>query len=140
MKSFVSSAVVWGLAIIGGGWIIANGVEWGVSSAHATEKITSCPTSYSKGSCALIEANNAMHQNMAISWSGDVDVDFMRSMIPHHQGAVDMANVVLQHGKDPQVRALAQEVIRAQTTEIAQMEAWLAQHPAPQLQPAHAHH
>ncbi|MEW9835004.1 CopM family metallochaperone [Mesorhizobium marinum] len=79
----------------------------------------------SPGSKALEEANAAMHHAMAVEMTGDVDVDFMRAMIPHHQGAIDMARIVLEYGKDPETRKLAEEIVKAQESEIAFMNDWL---------------
>lgn len=77
---------------------------------------------------AYAEAMERMHADMMMAPSGDPDADFVRGMIPHHQGAIDMAKVVLDHGADPQIRALAQQVIAAQEAEIAAMQAWLEAH------------
>jgi uncharacterized protein (DUF305 family) len=73
--------------------------------------------------------NERMHREMAIAFTGDVDRDFASAMIPHHQGAIDMARVVLEHGRDPEIRRLAEEIIRAQEAEIAQLRAFLASRP-----------
>ena len=66
-----------------------------------------------------------MHQDMAITFTGNADVDFIKGMIPHHQGAVDMAKTVLAFGKDPEVKKVAEGVIKAQEAEIAWMKDWL---------------
>lgn len=75
---------------------------------------------------AFRAANDRMHGAMAIEFSGSADVDFIRSMIPHHEGAVEMARIVLEHGTDAEVRRLAEAVIAAQEAEIRWMRDWLA--------------
>ena len=80
----------------------------------------------SPSSKAFAEANAKMHKDMAVPLTGNADVDFVQGMIPHHQGAVEMAKIVLEHGKDAEVKTLAEEIITAQQAEIAWMTEWLA--------------
>lgn len=80
----------------------------------------------SPSSLAFHGINMKMHKAMDIPFTGNSDVDFVKGMIPHHEGAVDMAKTVLAFGKDPEVRALADSIIKSQEAEIAQMKAWLA--------------
>ena len=90
-------------------------------------EMTSAPTS--DATRAYEEANAKMHRDMTISFTGNADVDFVRGMVPHHQGAIDMAQVVLRFGKDEWVKKLATEVIAAQTREIVEMQDWLRRNP-----------
>lgn len=73
-------------------------------------------------------AMEAMHKNMMYQPTGDADMDFVRGMILHHEGAVDMAQIVLEKGSDPYIRKLAKEIIAAQKKEISGMKAWQAKH------------
>lgn len=75
---------------------------------------------------AYMKAMQGMNAAMSAPMTGDADVDFVTMMLPHHQGAVDMAKAALDHAKDPFVRELAANVVRTQASEIAEMNAWLA--------------
>jgi uncharacterized protein (DUF305 family) len=69
----------------------------------------------------------AMMKDMhAPGFTGNPDVDFLAMMIPHHQGAVEMARLALIYGKDPLTRRVAEEIIASQTAEIAAMKERLA--------------
>ena len=83
----------------------------------------------SESSKAFAEVNMKMHKDMTMEFTGNPDVDFAKAMIPHHQGAIDMAKVVLQYGKDPEMKKLAEDIIKAQDIEIAFMKGWLAKQP-----------
>jgi uncharacterized protein (DUF305 family) len=79
-------------------------------------------------SVLMDEAMAIMHKGMdQASKTGDPDHDFATMMIPHHQGAVDMAKVELVYGKDPVLRRLAQEIIVSQEQEIEVMRMRLKQ-------------
>lgn len=101
---------------------LAQGTSHGSHGGHSTPAARAAESSATK---AYREANAKMHREMDIEFSNDADVDFVRGMIPHHQGAIDMAQVALQHAKDEQVRKWATDVIREQEREIAEMQAWL---------------
>lgn len=85
----------------------------------------------SAAEAAFLRENEAammtMMSRMQIAPSGDVDRDFVASMVPHHQGAIDMALAELRHGRDQQLRRIAQEIIVNQQQEIAAMRLALGQ-------------
>jgi uncharacterized protein (DUF305 family) len=76
---------------------------------------------------AFAASMKTMMTSMNVKPTGNPDKDFALMMIPHHQGAIDMAKVELQYGADPELRQLATDIVAAQEKEIAQMKAWLEQ-------------
>ncbi len=80
----------------------------------------------------MMSAMDRMSRDMAAApMTGDADKDFTAMMIPHHQGAIDMARYELANGKDPAMRKLARDIVAAQEKEIAAMKGWQAKHPGP---------
>ncbi|EIF32159.1 hypothetical protein BCh11DRAFT_07741 [Burkholderia sp. Ch1-1] len=78
---------------------------------------------------AFKEADEKMMKEMsAPPYTGDPDKDFVAHMIPHHQGAIDMAKVELKYGKDPELKKLARNIIKAQHDEIGFMQRWQSKH------------
>jgi hypothetical protein len=112
----------------GAGHMMGHGMQHGrTASGHDTHAAAQPKGDTGPSSLALHGVNQKMHAAMNIAFTGDADADFVRGMIPHHQGAVEMAKVVLAFGKDPAVRKLAEEIVKAQETEIALMQSWLKQ-------------
>lgn len=69
-----------------------------------------------------------MHRDMAINYTEHAEHDFVCGMIPHHQGAIDMAKIELRHGRDPEMLRLARKIIPSQSSDIARMQRWLKRH------------
>ena len=135
MKYIATLAGAAGLALIGAGAFAQHTGHGGHSpaaghsghSGHAGHAGHSSPAGADNDATkAFRAANDKMHKDMDIAFSGDADADFARGMIPHHEGAVDMAKIVLKYGKDPELRKLAEEVVRTQEAEVKFMRAWLA--------------
>ena len=73
---------------------------------------------------AYMDAMQKMHHDMPKA-TGDADTDFAAMMIPHHQGAIDMAKIELQYGKDQKLKQMAEKIIGDQQKEIAELKEWL---------------
>lgn len=71
------------------------------------------------------ESMMGMMQAMPMTYTGDADIDFMKQMKGHHQGAIAMAKVELANGKDAEAKKLATEIVAAQEKEIAMIDTWL---------------
>ena len=92
--------------------------------AHATSSAAGAATAFAREMATGMQ--KMMRDMHAPGYSGNPDADFLAMMIPHHAGAVDMARLVLIHGRDPATRRLAEEIIASQTVEIQAMMARLA--------------
>lgn len=113
----VAAAVVLGTPLVLGGPLVAQGTsqspghEGAVAGYHA--------------------AMEKMNRDMAAEApSGNADRDFASMMAKHHQAAIDMARVELEHGRDPEMRRTAQEIVEKQQEEIIELRNWLSRQPA----------
>jgi uncharacterized protein (DUF305 family) len=93
---------------------------------HAPSASTAPPVAADAAESQFIAANeqamSKMMTDMTVAPTGDIDRDFVAMMVPHHQGAIDMARILLRYGKNEQLKRLAQEIIVTQQQEIAAMK------------------
>ena len=94
-------------------------VSTGVPAAYADE---------ASSQAYMAADKKMMDAMMSMKPSGDADKDFAMMMIPHHQGAIDMAEVELKYGKDAELKKMAQKIIDAQRKEIKEFEEWQKKH------------
>ncbi|WP_225769677.1 DUF305 domain-containing protein [Inquilinus sp. Marseille-Q2685] len=126
----VPTVLVAALAI--SSWAVVQLAEPRASSAQSMDHSTMPGMSSGSGmmdspaSKAMMEAMGRMQTSMSGAMTGNPDVDFAQGMIPHHQGAIDMARIELQYGTDPELKKLAGEIVAAQEKEIAFLKDWLA--------------
>ncbi|MGV7240232.1 CopM family metallochaperone [Caballeronia sp. M23-90] len=103
----------------------ASGAMGGMSMGKDASSSSKSPST-----AAFMAGRQTMMQHMDIPLSGNPDKDFIAGMIPHHQGAIQMAQIELKYGKDPEARRLAQNIIAEQKREIVVMHHWQKKHGA----------
>ena len=122
-------------------WISLALIAWlsEASSAHAqsglSKPLVDAPSMEAPFLAENAAAMDKMMAGMDVKPTGDVDADFVAMMVPHHQGAIDMAQAVLRYGKNEQIRRIAQEIVVEQQQEIAAMRLAIGQ-PLPPSAPA----
>ena len=121
MKKIITLLSIIGMLAAGPSAIAQQGGGHG----HAADKGEGGPSNESSKTGFYVDIVEQMHKDMDIDLTGDPDIDFVKLMIPHHQSAIEMAQLVLKYGKDPKIRAIAEDVIREQEREIAELNEWL---------------
>jgi hypothetical protein len=120
-RSFTLGAVALAIGLTTGAAFLALAHD----GSQLGPDICATPASDIVGETPFLAENDAamkmMMNDMAVKPTGNVDVDFVAMMVPHHQGAIDMAVAVLRYGRNPQIRRMAQEIIVTQQQEIAAM-------------------
>jgi len=132
-KLIVALGVLGLVGIVVAALILGTGLPAGprTGSAATLDEVDVIPICSSASSeepnfyADIAGVNARMHVGMEIASSGDVDRDFALMMIPHHQGAIDMAVVMLKYGRDERLRRLAQSIIVEQGQEIAYLRTLL---------------
>ncbi len=104
--------------------MLAVGLLGSASLASAEDMKMDMPKSQADADFGKVMAK--MTSDMDVKTTGKPDVDFVRMMLPHHQGAVDMAKVELKYGTDPTLRKMAQDIVSSQEKEITEMKEWQA--------------
>lgn len=125
MKLFALGAIACSSAILS-----AAEIKNHINNNEAYDDVLLASNSYVED---YIDVNSKMHVGMNVVDKGDADIYFVESMLAHHIGAVDMAKVQLEYGKDPELRKLAEDIIKAQEVEISQMKKWLDIHYAKEI-------
>ncbi|MDO9002574.1 MAG: DUF305 domain-containing protein [Aquabacterium sp.] len=125
--------------------LVAMGMTLGAAQAQTTPGAPMHPVEHSQGAMhkgadmkpghdhGSTEMGESMHKGMQsmqeMKMSGDVDKDFATMMKMHHQQALEMAKVEIEHGKSAQLKAMAKKMIKDQTKEIGQLDKWLKSNP-----------